>query len=122
MERVLITSRECKTQCYIGSGRLEKVLGIDFHQYAGEVPQFTFCMHGLPDIDAIGDIAFKFHPETICEAMRVLSHELENRESEIRKAFVASVASALNEELDMQCMDELAEKITDRISGCEEDK
>ena len=73
------------------------------------------------NIDADGDIDFKFHPGTIKEAMSILKHELEHVDSDIRKAFVASVASALQDAPSVACVDELAEKITDRIAGCEED-
>lgn len=107
------------TEYYIGGNKIENVKSVDFRVAVDEVPTFTFETYGAPNIDMPGEVRFSFTPQTIHDASVFLQHELSDKNSEFRKEFIASVASALKE-LPKECVLEcVAEKIIDRIVGCE---
>ena len=86
----------CGTECYIDDKKIKNVKSVDFRVAVDEVPQFTFETMGLPDIDMIGDIRFKFTPETVQQASVVLRNELMTRGG-LYHIFLESMLSALDD-------------------------
>lgn len=84
------------TECYIDDKKIKKVKSVDFCVAVDEVPHFTFETMGLPDIDMIGDIRFKFTPETVQQASVVLRNELMTR-GRLYHIFLGSMLSALDD-------------------------
>lgn len=104
------------TKYKINGVEVPAVKSVDFRVAVGELNSFIFEMYGFPDIDMYGDILFKFHPETVKEAVAVLQNELSNG-SDLRGGFIASIESALNEAKPYTGEHALAEAIMDRIVG-----
>ena len=86
----------CGTECYIDDKKIKNVKSVDFRVAVDEVPHFTFETMGLPDIDMIGDIRFKFTPETVQQASVVLRNELMTRGG-LYHIFLESMLSALDD-------------------------
>lgn len=86
----------CGTECYIDDKKIKNVKSVDFRVAVDEVPHFTFETIGLPDIDMIGDIRFKFTPETVQQASVVLRNELMTR-GKLYHIFLGSMLSALDD-------------------------
>lgn len=86
----------CGTECYIDDKKIKNVKSVDFRVAVDEVPHFTFETIGLPDIDMIGDIRFKFTPETVQQASVVLRNELMTR-GRLYHIFLGSMLSALDD-------------------------
>lgn len=109
------------TEYYIGENKVNNVRSIDFRVAVDEVPTFTFETSGLPDIDMTGNVKFSFTLETVQQAATVLRNEFKSN-GESRKALVASIHSAIAESPDETTTLGLAEKITDRIIGIENEE
>ena len=120
------------TECYIDGKKIPNVRSVDFQVAVDEVPQFTFEILGLPDIDMHGDIQFSFTPETVQQAAVVLRNELPKR-GVLYDSFLASMKSAINDDfwntretcgdaLDIgkSDFDEAAELMLNRLIGLEE--
>lgn len=124
MERVrIIQNNENEfVKCFVGGNEVKNVIGAEFHFSKGSVPNLKFNIYGGIDIDLLCKTEIEFTPKTIKDAMLVLQKELSNECSDIRKAFEASVRSAILDCNDEILISDLAKKITDRIAGCEEDK
>lgn len=77
-------------------------------------------MLGLPDIEMIGDIRFRFTPESVTDAVSILRHEL-LQHGEIYAGFKASLKSALERYnycgLPFEPEDDVARKILDFMIG-----
>ena len=86
----------CGTECYIDDKKIKNVKSVDFRVAVDEVPQFTFETIGLPDIDMIGDIRFKFTPETVQQASVVLRNELMTS-GKLYHIFLGIMLSALDD-------------------------
>ena len=84
------------TECYIDDKKIKNVKSVDFRVAVDEVPHFTFETMGLPDIDMIGDIRFKFTPKTVQQASAVLRNELMTRGG-LYHIFLESMLSALDD-------------------------
>lgn len=84
------------TEYYIGDKKIEHVKSVDFRVAVDEFPQFTFETMGLPDIDMSGDIRFRFTPETVQQAVRVLRNELLTKGT-LYNCFLESMLSALDD-------------------------
>lgn len=84
------------TECYIDDKKIKNVKSVDFRVAVDEVPHFTFETMGLPDIDMIGDIRFKFTPETVQQASVVLRNELMTS-GRLYHIFLGSMLSALDD-------------------------
>lgn len=105
---------------FFGDKKLEGVGEVTFNQSVETVPCFTFETIGLPDIEIDNvDIRFRFTPDTIEDAAKVLIHSFDT-DRKLYDAFAASIASALKEmppRIDRWCA---AKRIADRIIGREE--
>ena len=124
MQRVKIvneTNGIYGTHCYINEQELHDVTAVSFKQEAGSVPTFEFTTTGLPNIEMAGEVEFRFAPDTVKLAAVVLQNEFRNN-SESRKALVASIASVLKEMPAETEMYNVAEMISNRIIGAENEK
>ena len=84
------------TQCEIDGKVLAGVRSVDFHISVEEVPQFTFQMYGMPDIEMLGDVNFQFTPKTVQEAIEVIRKDFHYfPESGSFKALAASIEERL---------------------------
>ena len=103
-------------------GKPLRCRAIDHHAEVDCIPTFTFEVLALSDIEVNhADIRFKFHPETVVEAVKILRHEL-MLHGEIYEGFLGSIKSALNDMCDdASSINKAAEKILGRIIG-ENDK
>lgn len=108
------------TQCFIDGHEVPRVKSVDFHVAVDEIPTFEFEMFGLPDIEMVGDIRFRFTPESVTDAVAILRHEL-LQHGEIYNGFKASLKSALERYnycgLPFEPEDDVARKILDFMIG-----
>lgn len=104
------------THVEIGNNEIHEVTGIEYKQYAGEIPQCTIQTNCIPDIDILADIQFQFSPQTVQEATKVLRHNL-LADIDIYNAFLASIESALKELPEETDLEDVAKAIADRIIG-----
>ena len=100
---------------------------VDYHVDLESIPKFTFEIAALTDIEVNhAGIQFRFTPQTVVDAVKILRHELMNDEV-LRSGFTCSIASALKEFQNEKCEygicvepydpDELAETVLRRIIG-----
>lgn len=106
------------TKFSIDGMEVQAVKSVDFRVAVDETNLFVFEMYGAPDIEMYGDVVFKFHPETVTDAMHVLQHELMHN-SDLRAGFLASIESALNESKPYTKEHDLAISILNRVIGNE---
>lgn len=98
-------------------GRPMRCRTIDYHAEPGLVPTFTFEVMALSDIEVNhADICFKFHPETVTDAVKVLRSEL-MQHGDVYNGFAYSIESSLNEAKPYTKERDLARAILDRIIG-----
>lgn len=91
---------------------------IDYHADIDTVPIFIFEVTALSDIEVnYADICFKYHPETVVEAVKILRHEL-MQYGDVYNGFARSIESALKEAKPYTKEIDLARSILDRITGC----
>ena len=111
------------TQCFIDGNKVPRVKSVDFHVAVDEIPTFEFEMFGLPDIEMVGDIRFRFTPESVTDAVSILRHELLIH-GEVYNGFKASLRSALiaynSCGLPFEPEEEIAEKILNFMIGEEQ--
>lgn len=108
------------TRVFIGQNHIKDVTSVSFEQSAGELPVFTFETRDYPDIEIENaEILFRFAPETIENAAKVLIHSFDT-DKNLYDAFVASIESALKEIPAGTGMYDMAEAVADRIIGKEE--
>ena len=90
---------------------------INYHADLKSVPTFTFEVQALSDIEVNhAEICFKFHPETLTDALKILRHEL-MQHGDTYNGFIASIESALNESKPYVRENNLAKAVLDRIIG-----
>lgn len=108
------------TKYVIDEKEIPRVKSVDFHVAVDEVPTFEFEMFGLPDIEMVGDIQFRFAPESVTDAVAILRHELLTH-GEVYRGFKASLKSALERYnycgLPFEPEDDVARKILDFMIG-----
>lgn len=117
----IISDSSYKTHAFIDDIEISnKATSIQFELNAGEVPTFTFETVGIPGIEIDNaDIRFRFTPETIEDAAKVICHSF-SLDRELYDAFVASIESALREMPPRIDRWRAAKRIADRIIGREE--
>lgn len=95
---------------------------IDYHADIESVPTCTVELLTLGDIEVNhADILFRFTPDTVENAIKILRHELMVR-GDLYDSFAASIESSVREQglqLPFQPTREVAEKILDRVIGVE---
>lgn len=120
MQKVKIQTINERTHIFIGDCELKRVVSASYEQTAGTAPCFTFETMGFPNIEIDNaDICFRFMPETIENAAKVLIHSFDT-DKNLYDAFVASIESAIYDDgtvYDLGDQRILAKKIADRIIG-----
>lgn len=111
------------TTYVIGGKEIPRVKSVDFHVAVDEAPTFEIEMFGLPDIEMVGDIRFRFTPESVTDAVAVLRHELLTH-GEVYNGFKASLKTAIEKYctcgLPFEPEEETAGKILDFMIGEEQ--
>lgn len=98
-------------------GKPLRCRSIDYHDEPDYIPTFTFELMALSDIEVNhADIRFKFYPESVVDAVKVLRSEL-MQHGDVYNGFVCSIESALNEAKPYTKERDLARSILDRIIG-----
>ena len=101
-------------------GKPLRCRSIDYHAEADHIPTFAFEVIALSDIEVNhAGICFKFHPETVTDAVKILRHEL-IQHGDTYNGFISSIESALNESKPYVRENNLAKAILDRIIGVDE--
>ena len=113
------------TYITINGRPLNCVHAIDYHYTVDSIPEFTFKIHGIDEIEANNAIIrFEITPNSIIEAVKLIRHELLER-GYLYDSFAASIESSIKEQglqgLPFQPAREIAEKILDRVIGIEND-
>ena len=111
--------RDGITHKVIVNGReIQRVNHIDFNFDVSEVPQVNVGIVGGFDFEGMSDIHFDYSPYTVKESCKILRDELK-KDCVFRKAFLASIYSALNDMKEDTPIDEIPEIILDRLIGDE---
>lgn len=95
-----------------------KAVSVNFNQSVDTVPTCEIEIRALPDIEALADIQFRFTPQTIQEATKILRHSI-MMDKDLYNAFIASIASALKEIPAGTGLYDAAKAVADRIIGDE---
>lgn len=121
MQKVKIQSTENSyTKIFLGDSELKRVRSVEFNQSVDMAPTFTFETLGLPNIEIDNpDIRFRFTPETVTDAVKVLRHSLLT-DKELYNALAASIESAIKELPPRIDRERVARRIANRIIGREE--
>lgn len=116
MNKVSIKNREegkiIPTDVEIDGQKIDAV-SVKFEQSVETVPECTIEVRALPDIETLAEIHFRFTPDTVNEAARVLQHNLSG-DTVLYGAFIACIKSAMEDNRDGT---DLAKHIADRIIG-----
>ncbi|MFQ9515309.1 MAG: hypothetical protein ACLRZ9_05725 [Eubacterium sp.] len=104
------------TKIYINDEKISGIAKASFKVGIDELPTFTFETVSIPDIETLGNVKFKFVPETIQDSTKVLLHSL-NADKELYNAFLASITSALKELPRESDLEDVAKAVADRIIG-----
>jgi hypothetical protein len=111
------------TQYEIDGKPIQNVRSVDFRVAVDEVPTFTFETFGMPDIEMLGDVRFKFAPETVEEAAKIICDTFRPG-TEWFMSMADSVKTVLDEALPEYgggFKQTLSEAIVRRMIGCETD-
>lgn len=105
------------TEIFLGDNKLNQVVSASYYQDASTAPCFEFETAGFPDIATDNaDMQFRFTPQTIQEATKVLRHSLIT-DVNLYNAFLASIESVLKEIPTGTGLYDVAKAIADRIIG-----
>ena len=118
------------TTVEIDGQKISNVTSIDYHVEVDKTPTFSIGIYSNSNIDMEADyIKLDISPVNVESAIKILRSELSKNnprcnhlgiDNELRKGFLASIKSALEEGFSMPdgvTDDELAEKILDRLIG-----
>lgn len=98
-------------------GKPLRCRSIDYHAEADHIPTFSFEAMALSDIEVNhADICFRFHPDTVVEAVKILRNEL-MLHGEVYGGFLESIKSALHDMGDETDITGAAKLILSRIIG-----
>lgn len=100
-------------------GKPLRCRSIDYHVDIDTVPTFTLGVAALSDVEVNhSDIRFRFAPQTVTDAVKILRHEL-TYDKELCAAFISSIESALQEAKPYTSEHDLAAAILRRVAGIE---
>lgn len=94
-------------------------ISIDYHADAESIPVITFRVGALADIEVNNaDLKFRFTPETVTDAVKVLRHALQT-DKDLRDGFTASIRSAIDDMAwnKVDAVTDPAEYILERLLG-----
>lgn len=123
MKKVEIKNRNetsLGTECIIDGKSIPNVRSVDLHVGVDVVPEFTFAINGIPDIDMMGRVTINPSPTNLQEACRIIANELK-KHGEFYDVYKNSVLSVFIESRiafsPYGLREEISEKIVKRISG-----
>lgn len=97
-------------------GRPVRCRGLDLHLGLDCVPTATLEVNSIADAAELVDAGVMYHPASVEEAHAILRGALLTNK-DLRAAWIASVAAAIEEAEDDLYVDELAEVIVDTLIG-----
>lgn len=99
---------------FIDGEDMSWVTGIEFEQFAGEVPTAIVHLAGFLDIDTIAKVMYVANEEGVEKATKYLRESIEKDEA-LRDEFKSKILSAIDENADCLEYEKLADKILDVI-------
>lgn len=104
------------SKLFIDEKDMSRVSGIEFEQFAGEVPTAIVHLAGFLDIDTVANVMYVSNEEGVEKATKYLRESVEKDEA-LRDEFKSRILSAIDE-MGTSCDgEELAHKILDVIFG-----
>lgn len=99
---------------FIDGKDMSGVRGIEFEQFAGEVPTAIVHLAGFLDIDTVANVMYVANEEGVEKATKYLRESIEKDEA-LRDEFKSRILSAIDENTDCFESEKLANKILDVI-------
>ena len=99
---------------FIDGEDMSGVTGIEFYQFAGEVPTAIVHLAGFLDIDTIAKVMYVANEEGVKKATKYLRESIE-KDGALRDEFKSRILSAIDENTDCFEDEKLADKILDVI-------
>ena len=97
-------------------GRPVRCRSLDLHLGINEIPTATLEVLSVSDAEELAEAGVMYHPASVEEAHAILRGALLTNK-DLRAAWIASVAAAIEEAEDDLYVDELAEVIVDTLIG-----
>ena len=104
------------SKLFIDDKDMSRARGIEFEQFAGEVPTAIVHLAGFLDIDTVANVMYVANEEGVEKATKYLRESVEKDEA-LRDEFKSRILSAIDENTDCFESEELAHKILDVIFG-----
>lgn len=106
---------------FVDGKQIEKITHLDFEVNPLEIPCVKLNIEQISGVDFEGqaEVNFLNTPFTVQNACKILRDELK-KDRVLRKAFLASICSALNDMKEDAPIDEIPEIILDRLIGGEQ--
>lgn len=103
---------------FVDGKHIEKITHLDFEVNPLEIPCVKLNIEQISGVDFEGqaEVNFLNNPFTVQNACKILRDELQ-KDSYFRRAFLASIYSALNDMKEDTPIDEIPEIILDRLIG-----
>lgn len=98
----------------IDGKEMSGVRGIEFEQFAGEVPTAIVHLAGFLDIDTVANVMYVANEEGVEKSTKYLRESIEKDEA-LRDEFKSRILSAIDENTDCFESEKLANKILDVI-------
>lgn len=102
---------------YLDGQEIRHVRSIDFHVDPESIPEVDLTIASEIDYNGLAEVNLFLHPESVSECVKGLRFALMTDDS-LRRAFKASIKSALDEASNYEANDSLAERIFNRVVGC----
>ena len=99
---------------FIDGKEMSGVRGIEFEQFAGEVPTAIVHLSGYPDIKTVANVMYVANEEGVEKATKYIRESIEKDEA-LRDEFKSRILSAFDENTDCFEDEKLANKILDVI-------
>ena len=106
---------------FVDGKQIEKITHLDFEVNPLEIPSVKLNIEQISGVDFEGqaEVNFLNTPFTVQNACKILRDELQ-KDCSLRRAFLASIYSALNDMIEDTPIDEIPEIILDRLIGGEQ--
>lgn len=102
------------SKLFIDGEDMSRVTGVEFEQFAGEVPTAIVHLAGFLDIETVANVMYVSNEEGVYAATKYLRESVEKDEA-LRDEFKSRILSAFDENTDCFEDEKLANKILDVI-------
>lgn len=102
------------SKLFIDDKDMSRASGIEFEQFAGEVPTAIVHLAGFLDIDTVANVMYVANEEGVEKATKYLRESIEKDEA-LRDEFKSRILSAIDGNTDCFESEKLANKILDVI-------